>query len=64
MMTITRNMQNILRDFLEDEYSRRRTVGNRTLEHAMEKALTCAPVQEALSEALDIFLIESEEGLR
>lgn len=62
MMTVTREMQSIIRELLEGEYERRRTVGNRTLERAMENALRCAPVQEVISEALDVFLTETKGG--
>jgi hypothetical protein len=56
MITITREIQDKIRAFLEAEYKRRGTVGNRTLETAFARALESSPVQEAISTALDIFI--------
>jgi hypothetical protein len=58
MMTVTREIREAIRDILEEEYGRRRSVGNRTLEAALVRALESAPVRETISDALDIYLGE------
>jgi len=56
MITITREIQDAVRDILAGEYEHRHTVGNRTLEMAFIRALNSSPVREAISTALDIYL--------
>ena len=55
MITLTRDIQDAIRELLADEFIRRRTVGNRSLEQAFVKALRSGPVRETISDALDIF---------
>jgi len=55
MITVNNETRDVIRDFLEEEYERR-TVGNRTLEQAFVMAMRSAPVREAVSGALDIFI--------
>jgi len=54
-ISITREIHYALKNFLENEYNRR-NIGNRDLENAVAAALRSAPVQEALSSAIDFFL--------